>query len=51
MLTVTQYAKTLGISRTAVLKKIRLNKLPEGITAEKVGSTYIIKLSPPITKL
>jgi biotin operon repressor len=46
MLTVTQYAKKLGISRQAVLKQIRLGKLPQGLKAEKVGSTYIIQLSP-----
>jgi excisionase family DNA binding protein len=41
-MSVTQLAEKLGISRTAVLKKIKLGKLPEGYTAEKVGNTWII---------
>ena len=39
---VTQYAEELEISREAVLKKINQNKLPKGVTAELVGTYYVI---------
>lgn len=38
LLTVTQVAKILGISRTAVLKKIKTGSL----TAKKIGNSYIV---------
>lgn len=41
---VTEYAEKLGISRQAVLKKIKLERLPANVEAEKIGSTYIISV-------
>ena len=41
MLSISQYAKMIGISRQAVLKRINKGKLK----AQKVGKVYIIKLN------
>lgn len=42
-LSASQYASKLGLTRQAVLWRIKNNKLPKGVTAEKVGSVWIIK--------
>lgn len=43
-LTVSQYAANIRLTRQAVLWQIKNNKLPKGVTAEKVGSVWIIKI-------
>lgn len=42
LLSVTEYAKILHVSRQAVLKKIATNTLDKGVSAQKVGSTWIV---------
>ena len=49
-LSVTQYAKQLGLTRQAVLSQINQNRLQSNITAKKVGSTWILIISEPIEK-
>lgn len=39
---VKEYAQAKGISRQAVLKKIKLGKLPKGTKAKKVGNYWTI---------
>lgn len=42
-ISVTQYAKIRGITRQAVLKQIKFNRLLPGITKyEKIGETYVL---------
>ena len=43
-LSVTEYAKTIGLTRQAVLVQIWQNRLPDGIIATKIGTTYIITI-------
>ena len=37
-----EYAKLVGISRQAIHKKIKKNKLPKGVTASMIGGRFII---------
>jgi hypothetical protein len=39
---VAEYAKKLKISRQAMLKKVINNSLPAGISAQKVGSIWVL---------
>ena len=39
-ISVTDYAKQLGITRQAVLLQIKEKRLPKNIKVEKIGNTY-----------
>lgn len=41
-LSVTEYAKQLGLTRQAVLSQINENRLPDNVSARMVGKTWII---------
>ena len=41
-LSVTEYAKSLGVTRQAVLLQIKDKRLAKGITAKKIGNTYFL---------
>ena len=41
-LSVTQYAKTLGLTRQGVLLQIKEKRLAKGVSAKKIGNTYVI---------
>lgn len=41
-LSVTEYAKRLGITRQAVIAQINGKRLPKGVKAERIGHNYII---------
>lgn len=43
-ISVTQYANTVGITRQAVLKKIKDAKLPKKHAAKKVGNQWNIEV-------
>jgi len=44
-LSVTEYAKLLGVTRQAVLWQIKEKRLSEGVTATKVGCNWIVKIN------
>ena len=39
-LSVTEYAKSLGVTRQAVLLQIKEKRLPNNVKSEKIGNTY-----------
>ena len=39
-LSVTEYAKRLGVTRSAVLLQIKEKRLPKNVTVKKIGNTY-----------
>lgn len=39
-LSVTEYAKQIGVTRQAVLLQIKEKRLPKNVKAEKIGNTY-----------
>jgi predicted transcriptional regulator len=39
-LSVTEYAKQLGVTRQAVLLQIKEKRLPKNVKVEKIGNTY-----------
>jgi len=39
-LSVTEYAKSLSITRQAVLLQIKEKRLAKGVTCKKIGNTY-----------
>lgn len=39
---VTQYAELKKCSREYILKLINSDKLPKGVTAEKIGNSFVI---------
>lgn len=39
-LSVTEYAKRLGVTRSAVLLQIKEKRLVKGVTSKKIGNTY-----------
>ena len=39
-LSVTEYAKQLGVTRQAVLLQIKEKRLPKNVKSEKIGNTY-----------
>lgn len=47
-MSVTQYADTVELTRQAVLAQIKENRLPEGVTAERIGHHWLILLASPL---
>jgi len=43
--TVSQYANRTGHTRQSVHKQIKENRLPKGVTAKKIGSTWLISIN------
>jgi len=43
-LSVTEYAKLLGVTRQAVLWQIKEKRLSEGVTCKKIGNTYSLSV-------
>jgi predicted transcriptional regulator len=43
-LSVTEYAKRLGVTRSAVLLQIKEKRLPKNVTVEKIGNTYTLSV-------
>jgi len=43
-LSVTEYAKRLGVTRSAVLLQIKEKRLAKGVTAKKIGNTYYLSV-------
>ena len=43
-LSVTEYAKRLNITRSAVLLQIKEKRLPKNITVKKIGNTYSLSV-------
>ena len=43
-LSVTEYAKSLGVTRQAILLQIKEKRLPKNVTIEKVGNTYSLSV-------
>jgi hypothetical protein len=43
-LSISQYAKTIGLTRQAVLFQINQNRLPENVSAIKIGKFYVISI-------
>jgi hypothetical protein len=39
-LSVTDYAKLLGVTRQAILLQIKENRLPKNVKVKKIGNTY-----------
>jgi len=39
-ISVTEYAKQLGVTRQAVLLQIKEKRLPKNVKVEKIGNTY-----------
>jgi len=44
ILSVTEYAKLLGVTRQAVLLQIKEKRLAKGVIAKKVGNTYSLSV-------
>ena len=42
ILSVTEYADSVGLTRQAVLWQIKWNKLPRNVTATKIGRTWML---------
>ena len=40
VLSVTEYAKLLGVTRQAILLQIKEKRLPKNVTVKKIGNTY-----------
>jgi len=45
-LSVTEYAKHLGVTRQAVLLQIKEKRLPKNVKVEKIGNTYTLSVKP-----
>ena len=43
-LSVTEYAKSLGITRQAVLLQIKEKRLAKAVTCKKIGNTYSLSV-------
>ncbi len=43
-LSVTEYAKSLGVTRQAILLQIKEKRLPKNVTVEKIGNTYSLSV-------
>lgn len=43
-LSVTEYAKRLGITRSAVLLQIKEKRLAKRVTCKKIGNTYSLSV-------
>jgi len=46
-LSVTEYAKRLGVTRQAVIAQIKEKRLAKGVKAEKIGNNYVISVRVP----
>lgn len=44
LLSVTEYAKMLGVTRSAILLQIKDERLAKGVTAKKIGNTYSLSI-------
>lgn len=42
---VTEYAKSVGLTRQAVLRQIKDGRLPKGVSEKKIGKTYVLFVS------
>lgn len=47
LLSITQWAKTQGITRSAALIKIKEGRLPISTSAKKIGNSWIIEITSP----
>ena len=43
-LSVTDYAKLLGVTRQAILLQIKEKRLPKNVTVKKIGNTYSLSV-------
>ena len=43
-LSVTDYAKLLGVTRQAVLLQIKEKRLPKNVKVKKIGNTYLLSV-------
>jgi len=43
-LSVTEYAKRIGVTRQAVLLQIKEKRLPKNVKVEKIGNTYTLSV-------
>jgi DNA-binding XRE family transcriptional regulator len=43
-LSVTEYAKLLGVTRQAILLQIKEKRLATGVTCKKIGNTYSLSV-------
>ncbi len=43
-LSVTDYAKLLGLTRQAILLQIKEKRLPKNVTVKKIGNTYSLSV-------
>lgn len=43
-LSITEYAKSLGVSRQAILSQIKEKRLAKGVTCKKIGNTYFLSV-------
>ena len=43
-LSVTEYAKSLGVTRQAILLQIKEKRLAKGVTYKKIGNTYSLSV-------
>ena len=43
-LSVTEYAKFLGVTRQAILLQIKEKRLTKGVTCKKIGNTYSLSV-------
>lgn len=43
-LSVTDYAKLLGVTRQAILLQIKENRLPKNVTVKKIGNIYSLSV-------
>lgn len=43
-LSVTDYAKLLGVTRQAILLQIKEKRLPKNVTVKKIGNTYLLSV-------
>ena len=49
-LSVTEYAKRLGVTRSAVLLQIKEKRLAKGVTCKKIDNTYYLSARGQKTK-
>ena len=43
-LSVTEYAKSLCVTRQAILLQIKEKRLPKNVTVKKIGNTYLLSV-------
>ena len=49
-LSVTEYAKRLGVTRSAVLLQIKEKRLAKGVVCKKIGNTYSLSVRYKLKK-